>query len=1687
MTTSSFKQLSRLVTEQGVLISDSVLGQELGDHAPVLAQGLSAWASPTAASRAALLQKFGGQVEKAGKLTQFIVHLAELIQVEEKAAKSLLYTYLAGEFRGTKVSLKKLIDDERYQGPLLNDIWQFYRAERLYLLQIIKEILAHASHSEHPHQKQFQSAVKPWLAGDQFRQGILDQLQAVIREPVPSTQSRGRFFTQSNLQSWVHFSLREQAELLQILLLLATRATVPSSRKRLLVQINAIGLEHDFGQKQNCSHLLDEVSEDLVAAIGHAEALLMVYLIDLPSLTEEEACEKPWQAHDYQEIERLVTSLGSQPAHGPIMLAWMLARYLIEGETSLTKYQTLGGRAIQLRVVHTLEKIMVNPVITSNSTMRGITHGICYSVVSALVSAFEPQRMGLGPDIHSLALVLLRNEAVAMDFWRQGSELGLGTHFTNLASTFPMSLKPLCQMAETLAEAGEKSAACVLDYLENMQQFSEPLEAVASHHIKARDADSFVSLMHRFPCGEDQESLRITAGSVGLIEGTAFKWRVHFNAWVYLFAEIDRLIKQISSGVSKIHAETLANVTEIVKLLRTVLKRSPKAVHELGLRTEKTLIFLTEKLVQITNPPLELLAHCLETFAFLAQINPVRIWHKLEESSLFPSPVKASLGDISAASVEDIQAGVIGHLLAQQECVHGEYPLTSAFLELVEVCVEVPEANVTSSLVFIAQDLMPSFSNWRFAKAGEQEIFGQKLLKVLKHVLESGDAPSQTLLCSLLLKPAPVQTILNTIQTGDRTVQSMIEAQSSWESGVGVELSALIDLGMRLFNALLSKASEQSLSSLSAHLCAPPSGNRLHFNLTVAHYIYHLQSCDIPISAMKLLGTIARTFPMSLLACFGNDAEAVKEILIYRLESQTEDVKLKIAVLDLFSDCVETQPGLIQHLIGIKDKVEVIAKPTVTDKDKQASEKVDLVEEDGCLSLVLDLLKRTRGADVQQELQIAVVTFIFKLWNQQMLSAVEHLKRQPSFWDDLTWTLFETDKKANHKVSATIFRIISAEIYAFGAKVDKGLKTTLEKLVAKEAKYLEKWCDFVLDELPRDAQKMTLDDDSFMPVKTKSPNLDLLGAWKTFLIVFSNDQPVPLNPDHCHCIAAKFIQAIRDQLDYSEPNLRIITSLSEVCLVLVQRWLTKCADNMDDWIEEHALLLEQLSSKFDQLHPRSQAAILAIASTALKSSAFKLEAGEKVLISWLEPTASIVLKSLQFFELNQAKSQDHREMGNVPILALSLLRNLIHRLDDPMIWFDLFHKQVMLQALLCQVHHCLHRQRDTHVILALMGVLSVMARSERGCEALLASDLAQMIWLPLSEVKQANKEWIPVFQMCLQLLVTMLRVGEYRTVENGVTVVTLLQEQITTFLMAPNLSIQVEHIELTVTSTSIISLLMKYFKQWHLLHSPSLRHFYQAVCSLLHISISLLIRPSLLGMLISRHNMGIKSQGHFDDDLKRVRRISSTDQEVEAASTPQAVLIQNLLLECICGGLTMLRALCPDLVTLLSDNIEDPMEWEQLLGIGFSSPTFEQNDGLTYGTLISISSICIRNITKGDRSPSPGSSPGKGAESHLDKKRLILVLEQSMTVMVSQALLFISDPRHSSRDQQLLRRELGTELGSFTESIRRFIHRGGGGKSPQSNANGDRSPRSSGESLRLAKSDEDFMKFISTIVNTVLK
>lgn len=59
---------------------------------------------------------------------------------------------------------------------------------------------------------------------------------------------------------------------------------------------------------------------------------------------------------------------------------------------------------------------------------------------------------------------------------------------------------------------------------------------------------------------------------------------------------------------------------------------------------------------------------------------------------------------------------------------------------------------------------------------------------------------------------------------------------------------------------------------------------------------------------------------MSVYACLGNDAAAIRDAFLTRLQSKTEDMRIKVMILEFLTVAVETQPGLIELFLNLEVK-----------------------------------------------------------------------------------------------------------------------------------------------------------------------------------------------------------------------------------------------------------------------------------------------------------------------------------------------------------------------------------------------------------------------------------------------------------------------------------------------------------------------------------------------------------------------------------------------------------------------------------------------------------------------------------------------------------------------------------------------------------------------------------------------
>lgn len=1707
MESVSTKSLWGLISGGGIQTEKGIIETELLAQEDILTHGLLHYKPPNKDTRI----KFDENKSIGDSWRDFIIKLSPILGVEENRCWEILCSYLAAEFRGTSESLALLLKNDIQSKPLLLDIWQFYRAERLYLLQILKEILISHSNEQNIHQFVFVKVLDKIDENSQLKQNLIDQFESVIQEVTPKTESiLGSSLTQSYRRSWTHFHLREQSELLQ-LLLIYIHQTEKSEQD--FLTLSDLFSRHEFGSKLQT--IEEEVSShELVATISQLEAATLVLLLDLPTIQSSTSHHVFKESGPAVAVEKFISGLGNLSAHGSPMLAFTLGCYLSKGQEGLAGSARFGEVAIGGNVLQTLLSTLKGDHCASG-LVSDILNSLVYSTLSALVSAFDPSNLGLTLDTHNLVVQLLGHRLIAHHFWKSPS--GLALYFTELKKNFPLEHSPLLDVCTSLATASSSSCSQMISALASLPCFTDSLELlpVSACHLSEGKVQ-LTSPLYPYP---GTESVILPAGTQGVISqgGTSVCWSPPSpqNGWQMILADIGHLVSQAKAGAGSVLPACLKRVISAAKLVAAILSSDPSLSPQLS-QISHSLLSVMAIFGQLPSPPLGLMSSITEIFASLAGEDPSSVLNKLSVTALLPRVIGNQL-----------QPGVVGHLLATQETVAGEYPSLIAFLKLTVATAR--ETSSSSCISFILSEVLPQFSRWRYEVAGDREKVAMlSLTAVLRH----GEEPEGLQLMSG--DTALASCLLSLSSTGDRAVQTLLEAQTNWETGRGADLASVVHLCLTILHKLITseEAGPAVMSGpVGMAIRAPPQGSAPHYLLTLAHYTYFFHRPELAISAVQLLTAISSDIsvqgsPVSVLACLSGAATAVKDMLLSRLESNTEDIRLKIAIVDLLTACVDQQPGMVQLLMDINTDIRVVGSDAKGTSDKKpGSSSPELVGE-GCLAPVLKLLGLCNGEVVEGnpgpwlELHLSIVKLVDCLWSRGRILAAQHLKEQTGFWSSLCHPLISTnsnngladeDEVKAMKIKAFVLRVVSHEIYTWTGKISDGLGSVIEKICDEKSPALINWCDVEDNDCSDNTTIIDSDPDENIP-------LFLLAAWRAFFLVLSKDSPSSLTPAACRAVFLSTTTKLSSCLGMSPPPPRLTVILSETSVILARRWQTKTTDCMDSWCSTMSSLLDLLVAGWISLHPRARLAILALSLSTLKVSQFKLEPRdeETVLKAWLDPVLSLL--SSNFREL-EAKLQSGHEPGPAlhgPELCLSILHGLLNRLPAP-VTLSALHREASIPLLLSAVGACCRAQTASSLVLSILPLLLEVGSSASGATCLLLQDLARDLWLPLSDLPSPHPDWLPVRQAGLELAGTLVRVAKRSALDTAVTVAALMTEKIAGDLMSPRQDLS--NLSRAATSIRFVASLSSYSASWQADHPVSIQVIYRASCRLLHTATALLMRPSFLSVLVNKGEGGTTSQ----EEVRRVRRMSSTScAELEMDSVvPEAAPAHSLLLEICLGCVTFLSSLSPPLPALLSGSaLQDPDRWEPLLGTTFSGPTLEQDGDIpSYGTLIALANVCVRSVARDSaRSPSPArsaASPVRGRPSSApppdtpERRKLSLLLERCLILLLQQSLLSLALSQSNTRETQLLRRELGAELGSITDTWRRYLHRSGGRSpgpvrgakspgpakspapltsTPSRRAKSPQPPPSPQPQGRTSRADTDnFMKFISSLVHNMFK
>ncbi|XP_052790535.1 nucleoporin NUP188-like isoform X2 [Mya arenaria] len=1712
------RNLWQYVSGTGILRPKELIKRELVRNREKLLNGILFYKKPSVPQGEALKSKKLSTQQK-----EFIEKLTPFLGLDEAQSYEIFCSYIYQDFRGSQKNLQLCLSSERHMQGLMLKIRDFYYSERLYLLQTIRHILTFWPEQEnHPYREEYTEFLNELLNNNELIKRLLDQLDGITDAPPPSWETHGKLMNERHALVWAQQNLKEQVELLEILLVYWKDFEASAADfTKLLDKFKRQG----FGRRQSYKHILDEHMDSTLKQIGSLEVLVLLQALDLETV-ERLSTTQSFGEHSllkdqstFQSVDQAIQLLGTEQPHGPLLLSWSVVRQLYLDNTGSQLTRKFGNQALQLHVFDFINEVLSREPFSGKSMTASVSHCLIYTVLLAALTAFDETTLTRNhmerQVLYDITAKLMDREFIAMNVWNKGLDVGVGSLFQTALLNFPLDFTTLVRLSTALATANENSASRVLELWSELPRYTEYLDRNSSQDIRpttdnsvwqlARDKTPYASGDFQIPAGVYGQL--ITVGRKSDLEIPIIQWEVTYNGWELLKGEIQELLHQIAHGAGMVGPVQIQRVTEVSMFVRAVCRSQPEATK--GLSDILTLLYtVIHRFSSFSPAPLELLAACVDCVTCAAKLQPQQAWHDLKHTGLLPFLTENIDNMAELLSGKGVSRGLYGSLLAGSEVPHGNFLLTEALLDFISELV-LPlykvgrEDQLQACMVYILREVFPAFQKWRYLGNTRKEIIGQKCLGIAHKILnlqlskekKNASRPHIQQLCvySLLFTEAG-KSLLEIIATGVETVEILLAQQSSQSEGSGDDLVQLIQMAFSVMNRLLLLRSHEQLSPVEVALSSQPAGyQNQHIVAVIAEYIYHRTSPKLARLATLFLRRLAVVLPMSILACLGSQAEALRDIFLMRLQLATEDLSLKTGILQLLSVCVDTQPGLIELFLNVQPSSQ-----TDANKDGQVS----------CIQTVLELMDVGRQETYRcpPDLLAACTSFIQALWQGGRETAMEALRAKPNFWPSLCSCLLKDlpdvtqDKMLVHRMKTVAYtlRLLAHEIYSVtSVRLDDNLKKVFKELAEKGR--LKYWSTYISIQVRSQDSVMPHDLSLEGTDLSDNPTFLLLRAWKDFWVVIAKIQvtELKLEEELKEVIVEDLLQSVYAQFSdkLTEFGHTVAKTCSALFFTLVSSW-GSCLKDWKQLLDQCVETLDLSMTSGDMVIPSIQIGLLGTLSTLLQS--VRTDHSKKIDMRRLQTILATVCKMLlqttrelpsvqELKKLREGQdggagsfvNTDHRI--KLQMVGCCTVDQLLHQIGSSDLWLPCLQEHMVLPALLSSAHMYLQGQESVHYMQTLFTLFITIAQHDKGGEALSLAGLTGYVCLPISYCYQngdtsiqgptPNKQarqtpqpvtWLGVYCQCVDLYTTLLTSLKFTFLEDAFNFVGSHQDRMQQCLECSRFNLKPEIFEEVERTCVFVGQLANYSREWRLHLPEPLNKILTSMLFMCQTFVSYLVRPRYLQYILEQG--GEKQPGSRGGERFPVATLhtQASMEDVDNPST-QYTQVQHSLLKVIGESLVALRRFTPDLVQILVDQNMDVGEFSPLVEIGFSTPPVDHDAPPTFGTLLSCITIAIKMLSKLDGGRSPQRSDQASASSstavaaqQISKSLVMFVLENALYLTMSQGMWYLKDPRVHQRDKQLLKRELGTEMNSILSGIQRYIRRGG----PQSPAGGSQpSPR----------------------------
>ncbi|XP_032395619.1 nucleoporin NUP188 homolog [Etheostoma spectabile] len=1738
MSVRSSRELWTILLGRSALREPAQIEAELDRHWDRLHQGLTYYKPPSSSSAV----KVKENKDVAQPLKDFGLRISKLLGLDERQSVELLQCYLQEDYRGTRDSLKVVLKDERQSQALLLKVADYYYEERMCLLRCVLLLLTYFQDERHPYRPEYSNCVNK-LEKDLVSR-YQSQFENLFKAEAPTWETHGNLMTERQVSLWFLQCLREQSLLLEIIFLYYAYFEMSPSD---LLSFTKMFKEQGFGLRQTNRHLVDKSMDSLVDRIGYLSSLILVEGMDIDFL-HKCALEDCTEQHQFssapdviKEMDKLLLTFGDIPHHGPVLLAWVLLRHTLRPDESSPVVRRIGNTALQLGVFKYISTMLKGLGVSGNNCTASTAKMCIYGLLSFVITSFEEESLqtdGVATQCSHLidaACEVLSAPSLAEVFWEMKPNMGLGMILDSAVGMFPHKIGPLLQLLTALL-SNKSTVKKVYNFLDKMSFYTQVYKHKPNDVISKDDETLWRRQTPKllYPLGTGQTNLWMPQGVLGQVmiggeQGYVVRWEHSYSSWTLFTCEVEMLLHVVSTADVIAHC---ARVKPILDLVHKIIS-TDWTVSDCLLPLTSRIYMLLQRLTSVINPPVDVIASCVNCLTVLAARMPGKVWSSLHHTGFLPFASNPLTNMAQCVSAEGMKAGNYGNLLVQIEQPRGEYAVTIAFLRLVTTLVKgqlgsTQNKGLIPCVLLVLKEMLPTYHKWRYNTYGVRERIGCLILELIHAILnlspegeDQGSTPTLQSLCIYSLANTEAgQAVVNIMGVGVDTIDMVLAAQPSscGSEGPGQILIQTVKLAFSVTNNVIRLKPPSDVVSPLEQALTQHGGHGNNLIVVLAKYIYHKHDPALPRLAIQLLKRLATVAPMSVYACLGNDAAAIRDAFLTRLQSKTEDMRIKVMILEFLTVAVETQPGLIELFLNLEVK------------DGKEGSKEFLLGEWSCLHVVLDLIDSKQQGKYwcPPLLHRAALAFLLALWQDRRDSAISVLRTKERFWENLTTPLFgtltppsDTTEPCVLETCAFVMKIIGLEIYyVVSGSLEQSLKDGLQKF--SNARRYEYWSQYVKSLVCHVAEMEEEGISSFPETQM------LISAWRMLLILSTTHSDVmQLAEDSTK------LKLFMDVLDgtkaalttpTSVPCLRLGSMMATLLLILLKQWRSVVA-TAPDILSPLSLILESVLQADQQMMERTKAKIFSALISVLQIQG--LNGGDisqlpQLLLSVCETVKDEALALIDntrhmrqmgdtaededSMETDSFRGPQKDQRDGVCVLALHLAKELCRSDEDGEHWVSVMRKIPVLPSVLSAVELSLRSKHNLYFTEAALHLLLTLARTPQGAAAVAGAGVIQTICLPLLSVYEVSNGasqsfsrksqdsacWPGVYRLCMSLMESLLKTLRYNFINEALDFVGVHQERILQCLNAVRTVQSLACLDEADHTVGFLLQLSSFCKEWQF-HLPSLLRDVQVnLCYLCQTCTYLLHSKKMLHHYLQAKNGEALPPGPLPRTQRGPQTLSKEAAgggEREEAEQKALLAVQCSLLKILSKTLATLQHFTPDCCQILLDQSMDLAEYRTLFVLSFTTPAFDPDVAPSFGTLLATINVALSMLSEMEKKKEPVSlsivSLASSDEIQALKSLLMFTMENCFYVLISQAVRCLKDPSILPRDKQRLKQELSSELSTLLSSLSRHFRRG----SPSSPASGilpsTQSKQSTPGSKASHEGQEPFIQLVQAFVRLV--